>query len=298
MASMITIQAPDATADMDHTVRQALAVFRKVDATCSRFDARSALVRANAHPHRWHRAPPMMFDALLEAYGAHLATEGAFDPRVHDDLVALGYDRSFSRGIGPLAEPANRPGDGARWRPRFFRPFRLVHLDGRRIDLGGIGKGLAVRWAADILRNAGSHFLIEAGGDCYAAGRAETSAAWRIGVESPTGETGPLAVIEAADLAVATSSTRLRNWRQGDQSLHHLIDPRTGRPGGGNLASVTVVHPDPVQAEVWSKTAFLAGHNLIADVADERGLPALWVDRSGKVGTSKAMRSYLIWERT
>jgi thiamine biosynthesis lipoprotein len=298
MASMITIQAPDATADMEEAVRVALAVFRTVDATCSRFDRNSALTRANARPRRWHRAPPTLFSAVAEAYQGHVATKGAFDPRVHDALVGLGYDRSFSQGIGPLAEPPDTGVEPGPWQPRFFRPFRLVHLDDRRIDLGGVGKGLAVRWAADILRAAGSHFLIDAGGDCYAAGRAETAAAWRIGVESPTGEGGPLAVLEVRDLAVATSSTRVRNWRHGDQSLHHLIDPCTGRPGGGSLASVTIVHPDPARAEVWSKAAFLAGENHIAALADDHELPALWVDRTGTVGTSEAIRSFLIWERT
>jgi thiamine biosynthesis lipoprotein len=298
MASMITIQAPDATADMEEAVRQALAVFRTVDATCSRFDQNSALVRANARPSRWHRAPPTLFDSLAEAYRAHFATRGAFDPRVHDALVGLGYDRSFVHGIGPLTEPPDTPPELGPWQPRFFRPLRLVHLDDRRIDLGGIGKGLAVRWAADILRSAGSHFLIDAGGDCYAAGRTEASAAWRIGVESPTGQTGPLAVLEVRDLAVATSSTRVRNWRQGDQGLHHLIDPRTGRPGGGSLCQVTIVHPDPAWAEVWSKAAFLAGENHITTLADAYRLPALWVDGTGTVGTSEAMRSFLIWERT
>jgi thiamine biosynthesis lipoprotein len=98
-------------------------------------------------------------------------------------------------------------------------------------------------------------------------------------------------------LAVATSSVRVRHWRQGDQSFHHIIDPRTGKPGGGELQSVTVLHADPARAEVWSKAAFLAGPGGIDALAREEGLPALWIDREGAIGTSEAMKPYLIWER-
>ena len=37
--------------------------------------------------------------------------------------------------------------------------------------------------------------------------------------------------------------------------------PRTGEPGGHGLVAVTVAHPDPAWAEVWSKTLFLAGRD-------------------------------------
>ena len=66
-------------------------------------------------------------------------------------------------------------------------------------------------------------------------------------------------MLEVADEAVATSSTRVRHWRAGGTEVHHLIDPDTNRPGGDGLVSVTVVSSDPAWAEVWSKVLFLEG---------------------------------------
>jgi thiamine biosynthesis lipoprotein len=165
------------------------------------------------------------------------------------------------------------------------------------VDLGGIGKGLTLRWAGELLRSAGvTSFLLEAGGDCvYGAG--PDGGDWRLAVEDPAGGTTPVAVLEVAEGACATSSIRLRQWHAGERKVHHLIDPRTGRPGGDHLRSVTVVGRDPADAEVWSKVLFLAGRH-IADAAEERGIAALWVDADGRLEASSTMRRHIVWERS
>jgi thiamine biosynthesis lipoprotein len=182
------------------------------------------------------------------------------------------------------------------WRPRFRggrRPELL--LGDAPVDLGGIGKGLAVRWAAERLADVTPSYLVEAGGDCYCAGTTPEGARWFVGVEDPAGGSGPVAVLALSDLGCATSSIRLRRWSVGGAEVHHLVDPRTGRPGGRGLAAVTVVGPDTADAEVWSKSLFLSGSDGIRAAADARGLAALWVGRDGDVGLSRAMGRHLVW---
>ncbi|MDH4159384.1 MAG: FAD:protein FMN transferase, partial [Actinomycetota bacterium] len=93
------------------------------------------------------------------------------------------------------------------------------------------------------------------------------------------------------------SSIRLRRWRAGGKSVHHLIDPRTGEAAQTGLLAVTVLGPDPAWAEVWSKSLFLAGRGAMRHLADEKGLAALWVDEDGFVGTSRAMKPRVLWRR-
>ncbi len=58
----------------------------------------------------------------------------------------------------------------------------------------------------------------------------------------------------------------IHRWATADgRTVHHLIDPRTGEPGGDGLLAVTVAGPDPAWSEVWSKSLFLAGARAIAD---------------------------------
>jgi len=170
-------------------VGQALEVFRTVHETCTRFDPTSPLMQVNARPDQWSQVPAVLFDAVKAAYLAYEASGGAFDPRVIEDLVRLGYDRSLPFADGIETPPAGDPPRNARppWRPGFRSgPRPELHLGGDPVDLGGIGKGLAVRWAADILRDGLDDFLVDAGGDCDCGGTGPEVDGWRVGVEDPT----------------------------------------------------------------------------------------------------------------
>ena len=280
-------------------VGEALRVFTDVDRTCTRFTADSDLMRANARGGEFVPVDRYCFDALVEAYAAYRRTQGRFDPRVLDDLVRLGYDASYRR-----RRPHAKDGEQAlllrpelpQWEPKFRGVSGEVMVGAHAVDLGGIGKGLAVRWAADVLRARGlCDFFVEAGGDCFCSGRPSDAAGWRVSVEDPCGATQPVAVLELRDEAVATSSVRIRSWQIAGQEVHHLIDPTSGRPGGAGLVAVTVVDADPARAEVWSKVLFLAGSTGIATTAALLHVPALWVDVDGVVGLSADLGHRLIW---
>lgn len=301
MASDVTIRV-GASGDDPHArarVDRALGIFATTEAACTRFDPSSPLMLANAGPERWHAVGGTCFDALVEARRAYVATDGRFDPRVWGDLIALGYDRSLPFAQGNLtldgAHRGGRPALGP-WCPRFRVATHEVLLGSRPVDLGGIAKGLAVRWAAQSLADTFDDFLVEAGGDCICAGSAPDGEPWRVGVEDPAGSGEPVAVLALEDRACATSSVRLRRWRVGGTSVHHLIDPDTGLPGGDGLASVTVVGGDPAESEVWSKTLFLAGADRIGPLATGRRLAAIWVDDRGSVGFSPSMARHVLWQ--
>jgi thiamine biosynthesis lipoprotein len=280
-------------------------LFRAVDAQCTRFDPASPLMRANAAG-GWHQVPQWCYAALEEAAAAHVRTGGLFEPRVLTELVELGYDTSLPFATGPVSLPArqsrqSRPVRTVRvlpWRPRFDAAARAVAVGPAAVDLGGIAKGLAVRWAADLLRNSADTFFVDAGGDGYFAGAGPADRGWSVGVEDPLGGTDPVAVLAVRDQACATSSTRLRQWRVGGHKAHHLIDPRTGGPSAGGLASVTVVGPDPAAAEVWSKTLFLHGAGRIESVARTEGIAALWVRDDGALGATDDLAPALVWSRS
>jgi thiamine biosynthesis lipoprotein len=145
------------------------------------------------------------------------------------------------------------------------------------------------------LAGAGGPFLVDAGGDCLCRGTGVEEDGWRVGVEHPVGPDGPVAVLALCDRAVATSSTRLRRWTADGMPSHHLIDPRTGRPGGGGLAAVTVVADDPAEAEVMTKSLFLSGPAGIAAEARRRSVAALWVLADGSAATSGPMDPFVVW---
>ena len=284
----------------DVAVQDALGVFPDFDRTCTRFSRESPLIRVNEQPDRWHRVPLTLFRAVREAHRAYQGSRGRFDPRILTDLVGLGYDRSLPfEGRAVLTSGTQE----RHWQPQPWRPrFRggqspELHLGGQPIDLGGIGKGLALRWAAQQLDAGVQEYLIDAGGDCVCRGRGPDGDGWRIGVEDPSGGEGPLAVVEVRDRACATSSIRLRRWRCRGKTVHHLLDPTTGRPGGAGLLAVTAIHPDPATAEVLTKVLFLEGRRGISAEAARRRVPAYWVGTDERTDETSEFSKYVIWRR-
>ena len=235
--------------------------------------------------------------AVVAADRARRVTSGRFDPRIVGELESLG---EHGADIG-LGERSRAVDDDRRWldEPIARRVGRgYLSLD-RPIDLGGIGKGLALRWAARRSARLGvPGFLIDAGGDVVVCGNGPDHSPWRIGIEDPNAPNGsPLAVIELDDLAIATSSISHRRWEHEGRSVHHLIDPTTGLSAWNGLLAVSVAATDPAWAEVWSKALFLAGSMGIPDEARRRGLAAWWVTDDGTLGMTPAARPATIWVR-
>ncbi|MEO7286057.1 MAG: FAD:protein FMN transferase [Jatrophihabitantaceae bacterium] len=304
MASQVSIQtAAEPTSPLQaanpaafHAVAD---LFAGVEAECTRFKAESALMRANAAGDSWAEVPAYCYAAIASAAQAHRETAGLFDPRILNTLQRLGYDRSFP-GPGsdqPLAGVLeDQPGPiRSGWQPDFDEAGSRVRIGPEPIDLGGIGKGLAVRWAVPLLRAGYRSFLIEAGGDCYLAGSGPAGNGWQVAIEDPAGGSDPVAVLNLSDRACATSSTRLRSWTASGQRVHHLIDPRTGRPGSGGLTAVTVIADDPAWAEVWSKSLFLLGRDGIAGAAAAHALAAIWIGEDGGLDCSAAAEPLICW---
>lgn len=301
-------------------VRAAFELVSEVERQCSRFRPDSALSRANRDPAGWHELPRWCLQALAEAHAAYLDSGGAFDPRVLGDLVRLGYADSWPAPLAaplaappdtPLAAPpgtplaaipAGTPAATPAARPA-LGPWRLelagdrACLGGLPVDLGGIGKGLAVRWAGAVLAQGCPNALVDAGGDCLALGAGPEGTGWRVGVEDPRAPEEHVAVLALVDLAACTSSVSLRRWHRGGAPVHHLLDPASGAPGGAGLESVTVVGPDPAAAEVMAKRLFLRGRAGIGAAAAELGAAALWVDDHGAVAYSPALAPALCWMR-
>jgi thiamine biosynthesis lipoprotein len=293
MASVVHVRLRGAAAGGDDLVDAVREVFAEVETQCTRFDPTSALMRANAAADAWCPVPARCYEAIREAAHAYRTTAGRFDPRVLRALQTMGYDRSLPFARGVVVRGGRATGVHAPWQPEFDPRGSAVRVGTEPIDLGGIGKGLALRWAAERVAAECVAFLIEAGGDCYLAGDGPSGDGWQVGVEHPGGGPHPAAVLTVRDAACTTSSIRLRNWVAGGRRVHHLVDPRTGAPGGAGLRSVTVVGPDPAMAEVWSKVLFLAGREGIAEAAG--GRPALWVADDGTIEMSPPMRPMVIW---
>ncbi len=247
----------------------------------SRFRADSDLARVNRGAGTWIRVGARMAGATRAAIAARLATGGVYDPTILAPLVAAGYDRSFEQvGERPPSEPSG-------WCPGAeveVDAGRVRVAAGGAIDLGGIAKGWSAGRALAAMREAWPAMpggLVDLGGDIALRGHAPEGGPWRIAVADPRAPGRHLAALLLEGGGVATSGRDRRRFGPG-RSLHHIIDPHTGRPATGGPLAVTVVAAAPGSAEAFATLIAVGGRRSAEEaVAAHADLSALLVPDAG-----------------
>ncbi len=268
----------DATAEL---VRE----LEAVDRACSRFRDDSELVQLNHAEGKPFATGRYLFEAVQVALRAAAATGGLVDPTIGRGLRLAGYDRTFTI-IGRRDQGTVRFVPAAGW--------RLVELDedrrsiripsGVELDLGATAKALAAdRAALAAAEKTGAGILVSLGGDIAVAGPAPNGG-WpvRIADDHRASLDGPGPVVSVESGGLATSSVTVRRWRVGEDELHHILDPGTGRPAKSCWQTVSVAAASCVDANTASTAAVLLGEAAPVWLA-ERRLPARLVGVSGEV---------------
>ena len=122
------------------------------------------------------------------------------------------------------------------------------------IDLNAIAKGWGVDQLFEYMRDAGmKNFMVEIGGEVRTIGKNNKGFHWKIGIDKPMIGTVPgeqiYSVVSISNQAMATSGN-YRNFKEYENVPYsHIINPRTGRPTQSNIASVTVVAPNCMDAD-------------------------------------------------
>ncbi|MBI2470753.1 MAG: FAD:protein FMN transferase [Planctomycetes bacterium] len=129
-----------------------------------------------------------------------------------------------------------------------------------QIELGAIGKGYAVDKALEIIRKFGiNNACINLGGNIYVLGVPPGKNAWKIGVQHPRNRDEILGYLELKDEATATSGDYERFFEFNGKRYSHIINPRTGRPISGTIAT-TIVAPTGTEVDALSTIVFVLGH--------------------------------------
>ncbi len=200
----------------------------------------SELTRLNRDGRLANPAPEML-ELLSIASGLNAATNGAFDPSIQP-LWAL-YAERLSAGVQP-GEPEIRS-TRARigWQGVRFSPTEISFArEGMALTLNGIAQGFIADKIAALFRAQGVANVLVNTGEIMALGMAPDGAAWPVTLANSGGKTTAL-----SDMAMATSAP-LGTVFDGAGSLGHILDPRSGKPGG-----------------LWSQVSVMATSAALAD---------------------------------
>ncbi len=225
-------------------------------------------------------------EAIRVALAAARWTGGLVDPTVGDALIALGYDRDFATIDAAGCEPAGPSAPAPGWRTVWLDGPMLRVPAGVRLDLGATAKGLGSDRAASAAMAATDHpggVLVSLGGD-LAVGGVPPLDGWPILVadEPDPGASARTQSVRLSGGAVATSSITCRQWRQAGRLVHHIVDPRTGRPADGPWRTVSAAAATCADANAAATAAMVAGDHAEEWLARAR-VPARLVSHDGEV---------------
>jgi thiamine biosynthesis lipoprotein len=105
--------------------------------------------------------------------------------------------------------------------------------------------------------------LVDIGGDIRVRGEPADADSWIIAVEDGQSDDGALGYIQLRDGAVATSSLRKRRWVHNGETVHHIIDPRSGESARSNVLQCSVIADTAEHAEVVAKVGFIRGPGFL-----------------------------------
>jgi thiamine biosynthesis lipoprotein len=202
---------------------------------------------------------------MLVADAIHGVTGGAWDGTVHPLIDLWGFGRS-----GPVGEVPSRSAIRTALENVGFHHID-VSADGflkkRRprvtVNLASIAKGYGVDVVASLIKGLGyRNYLVEIGGELFAAGRRLDGKPWKVGVNMPEKSAAATDVYKALtleDRAMATSGD-YRNFVEIDgRTYSHIIDPRSGFPVSNGVVSASVIAPSCTLADGLATALMIMG---------------------------------------
>jgi thiamine biosynthesis lipoprotein len=211
------------------------------------------------------RVSPDFMRVMQMAQKVFTITDGAWDGTVKPLVDLWGFGTEAIKKVPPPAAAVRQ-----RLQAVGFDAIEIV--DNRflvkrkatvNLDLASIAKGYGVDQIAALLKDNGiEDFLVEIGGEVYAAGHRKDGLSWRVGINTPRKEASLDQVYKVVNLtngAMATSGD-YRNFFEIDQKRYsHVIDPLSGYPVANGVVSASVLSADCTFADGLATALIVMG---------------------------------------
>ena len=255
------------------------AALREIDALCaryelllSRFNPNSRLFALNAAEGKWIDVGEELAVVLRAALGYCERTDGLFD------ITMGGVCRlwDFKRGVVP--------NDAAIAEALAHVDWRNVQVEGARarvtdpqatVDLSGMAKGYIADRVIDLLKRHGATSgVINLGGNVACLGSKPDGSAWNVGLRAPVPSGGSLQAasftsISVRGKSVVTSGVYERAFVRNGRVLHHILDPRTGKPAETDVLSATVIADKSLDADGYTTALIVMGADEALTFAEQ-----------------------------
>ena len=172
---------------------------------------------------------------------------------------------------------------------------RLYLPEGMMLDLGAVGKGIALDRILEYLEKEEKirAALISAGGSVLTFGEKPDGSDWKVSIANPAEPSESIGVLTlAGQWCISTSGDYERYVEVDGVRYHHITNPATGYPADSGVSGVTVLTKDGFLSDALSTACFILGPEKGTVLAAQYGAEVLFVNRDGSIRMSDGMRKY------
>lgn len=172
---------------------------------------------------------------------------------------------------------------------------RLFMPEGVQLDLGAVGKGIALNRILRYLEGEEgvTGAVISLGGSVLTYGEKPDGSSWKVGIANPADTTSNIGVLSLeGQWCVSTSGDYERYVEWEGVRYHHILNPATGCPADSGVSGVTVLSRDGFLSDALSTACFVLGTEKGMSLAEEYGAEVLFVGKDGSVTMSRGMEEY------
>jgi FAD:protein FMN transferase len=250
------------TEELTHITDEAFAAVDALEKRISNWIPESALSKMNQSAgDAPYKTSQEVIDLLLISKKYWQDSEGGFDVTVGPLLKLWGFYKSQGHLPKPeeLQEALAKVGFN---KLEINETEQTVHftVPGMSVDFGGIGKGLALDRAAEVLRSQGvTAAMLDSGtSSVVAIGTPPGKPGWTVRIRSPYNKKEYVDEVVIRDESLSSSSDSENYVEIDGKKYGHHFDPRTGKPIEGVLG-VTSFAPKGVDSDALSTTFFVMG---------------------------------------
>lgn len=158
---------------------------------------------------------------------------------------------------------------------------------GMKLGLNAIGQGYGVDQVVTYLKSRGYKTgFVDGSGDTYFWGQKPNKELWTTGVRDPFNTSQAKLRIYGTDFAITTSGDDEKFFFKDGKRVHHLIDPKTGKPGR-RARQATVIASSALEADAYDTACFLMGAKKCLQLAEKKSFGVILITPDKKTHTSK-----------
>ncbi len=283
--TLYTEAGTESTAEIVRIADLAMTAVRDLEEQISQWKPQSQTTYVNRHAAEEPvKVSSEVFNLLQTCRTVHQETGGAFDVTVGPLIKLWG----FYKGEGHLPsrdELRDAVACVGLEKVTLNEAERTVafSMPGMYLDFGGIGKGLALDIAAEVIRSYGvSSAVLHAGtSTVLAIGAPPGAAGWTVRIRNPYNTSEYIDEVCLKDESLSTSASYEKWFELEGKKYCHIVDPRTGLAVEG-MVSATAIVSSGTQSDALSTAFFVMGVDETRKYCNEHpGVRAILVPHSG-----------------